>query len=726
MVTTSFIWRYVDPDRPARTVIRTALTDWRGAGGGRVRRGAAPAPARGPPGHGAGEDPVTQTEPRRRRRADGLDPDFADYYDDAPPRRPRRSCARPRRSSGVAGRCGAAAPAAGPPAAPAAPADVDSPFLGLFPGRPGPTARAGPPAAPPPPSPQPDRSRRRPPAPAGTARPPASRHRPAHSRTGRRRRSEPVRAGPTVPPYKDRDAVAELAITEIAGHLTFTQTMVTAWYWLPEVRWAFRPDADREALHRRHLRAVRRPGRVPAAPAPHHPAVRGRRVGPHASTTTPPARCPTSPARRPGATTSSAPSGTCSRSTTPRARRTSASPSPGGPWATRSPSASAACSGAGPATPSASGGPRTVEQFDEVLGAFGMRGRRVTAAELEWLLFRSVALGMAPPTVLSGVDRRRVGHGRPARPDRTDRAVPVPVRLDDPAGQPAHRRGAARRRADRRPDGAAGDPRAARAVAALPRAAAVADGDLVPGRRARPRRLVPQPRAPAADDPVAAARLRRARHGRATRAGAAGPAGPGARRRDDHRPAGRLVPGARLAPPRRLRRHPRGVPRAGPPGHPALPAGAAGLAAAPQGPGCAGPRVHPGRAAGQHRLPAPDAGQAARRRAAAGGVHCGRSARRPHRAHRRHLPPPGLPRPALPDGGPRALRPRPCSSPSPAVASRHCSARWATWPPDAACRSRCSTRPARWPGCARCPSCGRSRGCSTSPAPSRAPWPRTR
>jgi hypothetical protein len=31
MVTTSFIWRYVDPDRPARIVVRTALTDWRGA-----------------------------------------------------------------------------------------------------------------------------------------------------------------------------------------------------------------------------------------------------------------------------------------------------------------------------------------------------------------------------------------------------------------------------------------------------------------------------------------------------------------------------------------------------------------------------------------------------------------------------------------------------------------------------------------------------------------------
>jgi hypothetical protein len=29
MVTTSFVFRHVDPDRPARMVIRTALTDWR-------------------------------------------------------------------------------------------------------------------------------------------------------------------------------------------------------------------------------------------------------------------------------------------------------------------------------------------------------------------------------------------------------------------------------------------------------------------------------------------------------------------------------------------------------------------------------------------------------------------------------------------------------------------------------------------------------------------------
>jgi hypothetical protein len=46
---------------------------------------------------------------------------------------------------------------------------------------------------------------------------------------------------------------------------------------------------------------------------------------------------------------------------------------------------------------------RLVEQFDEILGAFGVRGRRVTAQELEWLLYRSVALCMSPPTGLSPV-----------------------------------------------------------------------------------------------------------------------------------------------------------------------------------------------------------------------------------------------------------------------------------------------------------------------------------
>jgi hypothetical protein len=50
---------------------------------------------------------------------------------------------------------------------------------------------------------------------------------------------------------------------------------------------------------------------------------------------------------------------------------------------------------------------KQVEQFDEVLAAFGMRGQRAAASELEWLLYRSVALGMSPPSLLSAV-----GHGQ--------------------------------------------------------------------------------------------------------------------------------------------------------------------------------------------------------------------------------------------------------------------------------------------------------------------------
>ena len=85
MVTTSFIWRHVDPDRPARTVIRTALTDWRrrGAASGAERRlprlvarrvtspGEAAVTARP-----AGGPATTSTGTRARTSAD--------YYDDAP------------------------------------------------------------------------------------------------------------------------------------------------------------------------------------------------------------------------------------------------------------------------------------------------------------------------------------------------------------------------------------------------------------------------------------------------------------------------------------------------------------------------------------------------------------------------------------------------------------------------------------------------------------------
>ena len=100
--------------------------------------------------------------------------------------------------------------------------------------------------------------------------------RPASERRASERRARPARM---VEPEKikrgkekDREAAVELAISEIAGHLTFTPNTVTAWYWLPEVRWSFRPDAEREALivsiaeqfsglagFRLHLRRTTRP-----------------------------------------------------------------------------------------------------------------------------------------------------------------------------------------------------------------------------------------------------------------------------------------------------------------------------------------------------------------------------------------------------------------------------------------------------------------------------------
>ncbi|WUN07610.1 ATP-binding protein [Micromonospora zamorensis] len=202
--------------------------------------------------------------------------------------------------------------------------------------------------------------------------------------------------------FGDRDPSVELAITEIAGHLTFTPNTVTAWYWLPEVRWAFRPDAEREALlsaiseqyaglagFRLHLRRTTRPfpadewartidahtaaplGDVPGTTgwADHLVAAQRHLMAVnHAEGQT---YLGVTFARR-----------SLGDSLTERLLRTF---------------------GRGTADGERRKLGRTVEQFDEVLGAFGMRGRRVTAQELEWLLYRSVALCMAPPGRLSPV-----------------------------------------------------------------------------------------------------------------------------------------------------------------------------------------------------------------------------------------------------------------------------------------------------------------------------------
>jgi hypothetical protein len=205
------------------------------------------------------------------------------------------------------------------------------------------------------------------------------------------------------PKSKDRDASVDLAITEIAGHLTFTANTVTAWYWLPEVRWAFRPDAEREALlaaiseqyaglagFRLHLRRTTRPfpadqwARVVDANTPH--PLPGVGAGPtwadHLVS-----------AQKHLLSVNHAEGQTYLGITF--ARRTL-----GDTFAERI----GRLFNKGVADAERRRMARTVEQFDEVLGAFGMRGRRTTAAELEWLLYRSVALCMSPPGHMSTLE----------------------------------------------------------------------------------------------------------------------------------------------------------------------------------------------------------------------------------------------------------------------------------------------------------------------------------
>jgi hypothetical protein len=221
----------------------------------------------------------------------------------------------------------------------------------------------------------------------------------------RRKEKKEPKAAPLRPQklkFKDRDPSVELAVSEIAGHLTFTQSTVTAWYHLPEVRWAFRPDAEREALlsaiseqyaglagFRLHLRRTTRP-----FPADEW----ARTVDSFTPKPLPDVHGATSwsdhlvAAQRHLLSVNHAEGQTFLGVTF--ARR-----SLGDTFTERILRAF----GKGTSDGERRKLGRTVEQFDEVLNAFGMRGRRVTPQELEWLLYRSVALGMAPPGLLSPV-----------------------------------------------------------------------------------------------------------------------------------------------------------------------------------------------------------------------------------------------------------------------------------------------------------------------------------
>ena len=227
---------------------------------------------------------------------------------------------------------------------------------------------------------------------------------PPARRGGKERRParKPIVVKPPAVKFGDRTPTIELAITEIAGHLTFTPNTVTAWYWLPEVRWAFRPDAEREALlsaiseqyaglagFRLHLRRTTRP-----FPADEW----ARNVDAH----TPHPLAPV-----PGAASWSDHLVAAQRHLL-SVNHAEGQTYLGVTFARRSLGNSLSekvlrAFGRGVAEGERRKLGRTVEQFDEVLGAFGMRGRRVTPHELEWLLYRSVALCMAPPNSLSPV-----------------------------------------------------------------------------------------------------------------------------------------------------------------------------------------------------------------------------------------------------------------------------------------------------------------------------------
>ncbi|WJK41198.1 ATP-binding protein [Solwaraspora sp. WMMA2056] len=219
------------------------------------------------------------------------------------------------------------------------------------------------------------------------------------------RSDKPIKPVPVRPPkvkFTDRDPAAELAITEIAGHLTFTPNTVTAWYWLPEVRWAFRPDAEREVL----LSAI----------SEQYAGLAGFRL--HLRRTTRPfpadewARTIDGLTAHPLAAVDGAASWADHLVAAQRhlmsVNHAEGQTYLGITFARRSLGDSLServlrLFGRGVAESERRRLGRMVDQFDEVLGAFGMRGRRVTAGELEWLLYRSVALCMTPPTMLSPV-----------------------------------------------------------------------------------------------------------------------------------------------------------------------------------------------------------------------------------------------------------------------------------------------------------------------------------
>ncbi|THV41407.1 ATP-binding protein [Glycomyces buryatensis] len=213
--------------------------------------------------------------------------------------------------------------------------------------------------------------------------------------------AKPTRVPKPAKKEKERQPLRELSLTEIAGHATFTPASVTAWYVLPGVRWSFRPDLEREAL----ITAI----------SEQFAGLAGMRI--HMRRTTKPfaaddwARNVDRYTAKPLRT---APGGTSWAEHLVAAQRHLHSLSHaegqtflGITFARRSTFDNLGekvgrVFGRGTKLSERERIEKRSQQFDEVLGSFGVRARRATTADLEWLVFRSVALGMEPPRLLSG------------------------------------------------------------------------------------------------------------------------------------------------------------------------------------------------------------------------------------------------------------------------------------------------------------------------------------
>jgi len=223
--------------------------------------------------------------------------------------------------------------------------------------------------------------------------------------------TKPVKSGKKMPPsrppkHKDKDTVVDLELREIAGHLTFTSNDVTAWYYLPDIQWAFRGDKERTSImlgiaaqyaalagYRIHLRRTTRP--YPAAQWAHRLSLATPRP------------LPDIPGAPSWADHLEASQLKLHNTTLAEGevylgvvfqRRTMREQAVELVNAIRR-------RGVGDAERARLA--QLVSRFDEVLGAFGMQAHPVTARQMEWLVHRSVALCMPAPSQLSPVENDR-------------------------------------------------------------------------------------------------------------------------------------------------------------------------------------------------------------------------------------------------------------------------------------------------------------------------------